>query len=61
MAGPDSELDLDRDCVPGLKMIQFVTGKLKIDLTHELSHIKICDVTGFMGILMHAVKMSMLS
>ena len=25
-------LDLDRDCVPGLELINFVAGKLKIDL-----------------------------
>ena len=35
MAGRESELDLDRDCLPGLEMISFVIGKLKIDLTRH--------------------------
>ena len=32
MAGRDSELDLDRDCVPGLEIL---AGKVKIDLTRH--------------------------
>ena len=34
MAGRNSELDLERDCVPGLDL-EILAGKVRIDLTRH--------------------------